>query len=249
MSDPTTAPVSRLGAAYESLYGTLAGTRPTLRPWHFQWLATIDIRRDLARALPACRGTFLDVGCGAKPYRPLTTAVDKYIGADITPAPDVDIVLVPGAPIPLADASVDAILCTQVLEHVADFDQVWGEMQRVLRPGGTLIVTVPFFYNEHGSPHDYRRFSVHGLRRIAGRDFEVLDLHPQGGIGSTGIMALLNWWDMTLGLTWWSRLLKGILLPLWLPACAMANLTGWCLDRVDHTGKFYHNVMLVARRR
>jgi SAM-dependent methyltransferase len=241
--------VSRLGAAYERVYGMLAGTRPGLLPWHFQWLATCDIRRDMAEVLPSCRGELLDIGCGAKPYRALAKNVDRYIGMDIEAGPDVDLVLVPGQPIPLPDASVDAILCTQVLEHVADFGQVWSEIHRVLRPGGRLIATVPFTYNEHGSPHDYRRFSVHGIRRVATDEYDVLDVRRQGGVGSTVVMLCLNWWDFTLGLTRPTRILKGLLLPLWLPLCLVANLAGWCLDRLDRTGMFYHNVMLVAIRR
>ena len=78
--------VSRLGAAYERVYGMLAGTRPGLLPWHFQWLATCDIRRDMAEVLPSCRGELLDIGCGAKPYRALAKNVDRYIGMGYVPA-------------------------------------------------------------------------------------------------------------------------------------------------------------------
>lgn len=243
------APQSALSLAYERVYGALAGVRPRLQPWHFQWLATHEIRRDLARLLPACRGRLLDIGCGAKPYRSLAPGVDAYVGADITPGPDVDIVLVPGEPWPVASGSVDVLLCTQVLEHVADFEQVWSEVCRVLRPGGRLIATVPFTYNEHGSPHDYRRFSTHGVRRLAARDYEVTEVRAQGGVGSTVVMLCLNWWDGTLNLTRAGRMLKGLLLPAWVVFAGCANLLGWCLDQVDRTGQFYHNVLLVAERR
>jgi SAM-dependent methyltransferase len=243
------APVSTLGAAYDRVYAALAGTRPHLRPWHFQWLATCDIRRDLSRLLPACRGRLLDMGCGAKPYRSLAPGVEAYVGADITAGPDVDIVLVPGTPWPVESGSIDVVLCTQVLEHVADLEQAWDEVCRVLRPGGRLIATVPFTYNEHGSPHDYRRFSTHGFRRLAARDFDVVEVRAQGGVGSTVIMLCLNWWDGMLSLTRPTRLLKGLLLPLWLVGATAANIVGWCLDRLDRTGQFYHNVLLVAVRR
>lgn len=249
MTQPGVAQASALGAAYERIYGALAGTRPSLRPWHFQWLATCDIRRDMAEVLPSCSGRLLDIGCGAKPYRVLATGVGDYVGADIAPGPEVDHVLVPGQPLPLQDASVDAVLCTQVLEHVRDFDQLWREVLRVLRPGGRLILTIPFMFNEHGSPHDYRRLSRHGLRAVAERDFDVVEVRVQGGVGSTAVMLALNWWEFTLGLTRPTRLLKGLLLPIWLPVCGIANLAGWGLDRIDRTGMFYHNVMLVAVRR
>lgn len=243
------AQASTLGALYDRVYDALAGRRPHLYPWHFQWLATCDIRRDLAQALPTCRGHLLDVGCGAKPYRALASGVTSYVGADIEAGPGVDLVLVPGEPWPVESASVDVILCTQVLEHVADLEQVWGELCRVLRPGGRLIATVPFTYNEHGTPHDYRRFSTHGFRRLAERDFVVDEVREQGGAGSTIVMLVLNWIDSTCNLTRAGRVVKGLLLPVWLVVAACANVLGWCLDRVDQTHQFYHNVWLVATRR
>ena len=45
--------------------------------------------------------------------------------------------------IPLQDASVDAVLCTQVLEHIADHEKAAAELSRVLRPGGSAVITVP----------------------------------------------------------------------------------------------------------
>jgi len=243
------AQASTLGALYDRVYDALAGRRPHLYPWHFQWLATCGIRRDLAQALPTCRGHLLDVGCGAKPYRALASGVTSYVGADIEAGPGVDLVLVPGEPWPVESASVDVILCTQVLEHVADLEQVWGELCRVLRPGGRLIATVPFTYNEHGTPHDYRRFSTHGFRRLAERDFVVDEVREQGGAGSTIVIQVLNWIDVTCNLTRAGRVVKGLLLPVWLVVSACANVLGWCLDRLDHTRQFYHNVWLVATRR
>ena len=133
--------VSRLGAAYERVYGMLAGTRPGLLPWHFQWLATCDIRRDMAEVLPSCRGELLDIGCGAKPYRALAKNVDRYIGMDIEAGPDVDLVLVPGQPIPLPDASQDVVTCIFLFHELPPEVRrgVTAEIARVLKPGGLFV--------------------------------------------------------------------------------------------------------------
>ncbi len=45
--------------------------------------------------------------------------------------------------LPFADASIDKIICSEVLEHIPDYPAVLDEIARVLKPGGLLAVTVP----------------------------------------------------------------------------------------------------------
>lgn len=68
------------------------------------------------------------------------------------------------ASIPLANESFDAIICTQVLEHVPSPQMVLAEFYRLLRPGGSLWITVPLYYEEHEIPFDYYRYTQYGLR-------------------------------------------------------------------------------------
>jgi len=63
-----------------------------------------------------------------------------------------------------ADDSFDVIICHQVLEHVPNADQAVREIHRVLKPGGRVIVTVPFYFPFHASPYDFRRWTIHGLK-------------------------------------------------------------------------------------
>jgi len=65
----------------------------------------------------------------------------------------------------LADNSYNGIVCLNVLEHVEDFKSVFKEIFRVLKPGGTLILTVPFVYYYHAAPDDYYRFTVSALKK------------------------------------------------------------------------------------
>jgi SAM-dependent methyltransferase len=69
-------------------------------------------------------------------------------------------------PFPLPDQSFDSVLCINVLEHVYHYQRVVSEIHRILKPGGTLYLSVPFFFNIHGSPHDYFRYTEQALRRI-----------------------------------------------------------------------------------
>jgi ubiquinone/menaquinone biosynthesis C-methylase UbiE len=71
--------------------------------------------------------------------------------------------------IPVEDERFDVVLCTQVLEHVPNPDVVLGELARVLKPGGTLWLTAPFFYAPHELPHDYYRYTEQGLRWLVER--------------------------------------------------------------------------------
>jgi hypothetical protein len=65
-----------------------------------------------------------------------------------------------------ADPIADVVTCEQVLEHVVDPAQAVRSMVAMLRPGGTLVVSVPFMLRVHPHPEDYWRFTAVGLRRL-----------------------------------------------------------------------------------
>ena len=240
--------MSALGSAYDKIYSTLCGRHPNVRPWHFQWLAGKDLYRDLKRVLPCMQGRVLDVGCGNKPYEGWLGKTTSVVGVDLFPGPRVDVQIVPGKPWPLGTGEFDVVLCTQVLEHVQDFQHVLAELDRTLKPEGNLVLTIPFAYNVHDA-HDYRRFSAQGVHQLFADRYEIVELKGQGGVGSTVGVLVLNWIDTTLNLSKVGRLLKGLGLPLWVLFSALVNLWGWTADCLDHTQSFYSNVILVARKR
>jgi len=84
--------------------------------------------------------------------------------------------------IPVPDASFDAVLCTEVLEHVSDPVVALKELERVLKPGGTLIITAPFVSTTHFAPYHYatgfnRYFYESHLQY---RGFEIVELVENG---------------------------------------------------------------------
>ncbi len=128
-------------------------------------------------------GTLLDVGCGNQVYRRHVRAT-RYIGMEIEPIYR-PAVVGDARSMPFKDESVDSVLCTEVLEHVPQPDEVFGEIRRVLRPAGLLLLTAPMEWNLHKTPHDYRRFTSFGLLDLAHRHgFEPLALERIGGVFS-----------------------------------------------------------------
>jgi SAM-dependent methyltransferase len=72
------------------------------------------------------------------------------------------------AHLPVETERYDLVYCTQTLEHIKNPGAVLKEFYRVLKPGGTLWLTAPLFYEEHEVPYDYFRFTQYGLRELIG---------------------------------------------------------------------------------
>jgi len=79
--------------------------------------------------------------------------------------------------LPLADNSIDAIICIAVLEHVEEPHQAVREMYRVLKPGGMAYIYVPFLYYYHplkGYYGDFFRYTIDGIKYLC-RNFSSFD--------------------------------------------------------------------------
>lgn len=143
------------------------------------------VRESAAKVPPGA--LLLDAGAGEGSYRELF-AHARYIGVDSAvgePAWNYGGLDAQGdlADLPFAAAAFDAILATQVLEHVEDPLAVARELHRVLAPGGRLFLTVPMAQAEHQAPHDYFRFTSYGIRSVLSRaGFSAVSVRPLGGM-------------------------------------------------------------------
>jgi SAM-dependent methyltransferase len=154
------------------------------------------------------RKNLLDLGCGVKPYKYIySTCVEKSVGIDVAHSPhaleSVDIIY-DGKNIPFPNREFDIVLCTEVMEHVPDPVHFLSEINRVLQPGGALIMTTPFIIPMHEQPYDFYRFTKHGIEHLLDSSgFEVKNITSFADI--LGVILILN---VNIFITFWSWIAK-----------------------------------------
>jgi SAM-dependent methyltransferase len=188
----------------------------------------------LARNRDCFKGDLLDNGCGNAPfaewYRPL---VDRVVKLDAAPIPSVDVVAFSDA-LPFADGSFDTILATEIFDHVTDAERAADDAYRVLRPGGHLVVTVPYMYPTHEAPYDFRRFTHFGLQSLLERHgFEVISVDAKGGpvlmLAHFALLAIAQFVDLVGKVLLRGRYatdLNVFRVPLWAPQEALVGSLG-----------------------
>jgi SAM-dependent methyltransferase len=145
----------------------------------------------MAKRLP--KGSdVLDVGAGRGDFKPIF-AGHSYIGLDIYPYPEIDLAVDLIQECPFKDDSFDLVVLANVIEHVYDYRALMTRGAKLLKPGGRILITVPFMLKLHQEPVDYHRYTRYALSQIAadlGLQVEVLEgyYNPLGlldeGIGN-----------------------------------------------------------------
>jgi SAM-dependent methyltransferase len=144
-------------------------------PFYFARKGLYEAIKNFSLAL---NGRLLDVGCGSQPYAKLFF-VKEYTGLEIdsseTRARGIADFYYDGTTFPFNDGQFDSVLCNQVFEHVFNPNLFMDEVSRVLKPGGKLLLSVPFVWDEHEQPNDYARYSSFALKFILERHgFELI---------------------------------------------------------------------------
>ena len=135
-------------------------------------LQICTIYRDVKKTIPAFEGKVLDIGCGQSPYRFLLNRnKTSYSGIDIADAASFDydnkdITPFNGRDIPFEDGIFDAFICTEVMEHVEDYERLTSEILRVCRKGAKGIITIPWSARYHYIPYDYFRYTPSTLKKM-----------------------------------------------------------------------------------
>ena len=180
-----------------------------------------ELKRLLAEAAAEVprNSLVLDAGAGEGQYRDLF-AHTRYIGVDLAVGDAAWnysglSALNTLERLSFPDGVFDVVVCTQVLEHVAEPERVLCELQRVLRPGGRLLLSAPQRWHEHQTPHDFFRYTSYGLEHLLDKaGLVVEEMTPLGGyfwfLGFQ--LRLFTYWAFSRNT--WSRRLGRLALPL-----------------------------------
>lgn len=133
------------------------------------------------------KGKLLDLGCGEVPlFKAYKNFITDSVCIDwentIHKNPYLDLEHNINEPLPFQDEEFDTIVLSDVLEHIYRPEQLWLEMNRVLKKNGKVLLNVPFYYWLHEIPHDYYRYTEYALKKFAeSSNFKIVLLKSSGG--------------------------------------------------------------------
>jgi SAM-dependent methyltransferase len=160
--------------------------------WSYEKISKMDLLRSNINILlnsyidRFANGILLEVGSGGSYLKErYNNLIGNWVTSDYDIRSKVDI-RCDGQSLPFAANLFDTIICIDVIEHVPDPQRMIAELYRVLKPGGVLILSTPFFFYLHESPNDFTRFSKYGLIKLLENNrMNIIDLKPTGGIIAT----------------------------------------------------------------
>lgn len=146
-----------------------------LNPFFFARKGLLGHLEDLSGSL---YGEILDIGCGIKPYRSLFKSTG-YFGLELDTEENREKkaadFFYDGHRFPFESHAFDAVVAFQVFEHVFNPQEFLLETWRILHPGGLLLMTLPFLWDEHEQPFDFARYSSFGIRSLLEQNgFEII---------------------------------------------------------------------------
>jgi len=203
-------------------------------------LQTLSAYRHLKEFLQNTNGQLLDVGCGASPYRFLINENSThYFGLDIADADEKfnynrkDIYSFDGGTIPFPENHFNFLICTEVLEHVENYQLLVDEIYRVLKSNGKALITIPWSARFHYIPYDYFRYTPTTLLKMFNH-FKDIEIIPRG-TDVTSIAAKLIVLFVRNILP--NNLLRYLFIPFWLIASPIV-IIGMILGHISLVTRF-----------
>lgn len=146
------------------------------------YLTILALESSLWHCAPFVKGVVLDIGCGSRPYeKTFFAGASKYIGTDYLSDRSRPDVISSALAVPFLNDAFDTVVSTEVLEHVPDPLLAMREMQRVLKPGGHLVLSTPMYWPRHEVPYDFFRYPYDGtLHLVKESGLELVKLYNRG---------------------------------------------------------------------
>ena len=167
---------------------------------HPLYIIRKNVYRGVVRYAPLMKGKMMDFGCGTKPYQSLFTQAAEYIGVDYAGEghshenEQID-VYYDGKTIPFPDNTFDSILASEVLEHVFNLEDILKELCRVLKPGGKILITIPFAWKENEIPVDFGRYTSFGFKNLLERNgFSIVHIDKSSNSVQTLTQQWVTYW-------------------------------------------------------
>ena len=190
----------------------------------------------LAKFSPLYTGTLYDLGAGESPYKDFFLQyATHYIAVDWSGsyhATKADIAADLNKPLPIDSSVADTVVSLSVMEHLCEPQMMLNEAFRILKPGGAMVLQVPWQWWIHEAPYDFFRYTPYGLNYLFEKaGFVDINIEPQSGYFTTVILKW-NYFSnrFVRGPNVLRCLVKVALIPMWYVGQKLAPL----LDKLDH---------------
>lgn len=210
------------------------------------------LRKGIMKYSGNLKGVMLDFGCGSKPYKSLFH-VTRYVGLDFEnpghshTQEQIDF-FYDGEKIPFEDKFFDSVFTSEVFEHVFNLPKIILEINRVMKPGGLILITCPFAISEHEVPVDFARYSSFGLRHLMiTSGFEIVAQEKLGNSFEVMTQLYLAYWEIHINPHLKKIPLLGTLFEAFLSATC--NLMAIALGKILPEGKeLYLNNLILCKK-
>jgi SAM-dependent methyltransferase len=116
----------------------------------------------------------LDVGCGFKSWQSFFNNKIEYIGVDLDKKMSTADFIGSAEKLPFKDNEFDALIYSEILEHIGDLPAALREMHRVAKNGTLVFISSPYIFPEHGLPYDFQRLTKYYYQKIFENDEIIL---------------------------------------------------------------------------
>lgn len=205
------------------------------KPWN--WLLYKISDNFLNKYASNYKGVLYDLGCGTRIYEEyFLQFVDTYIGVDWGASVHdlkADIAADLNKPLPIDANIADTVICLSVLEHLCEPQILLNEAYRILKPGGAIILQVPWQWWIHEAPYDFFRYTPYALKYMFEKaGFTQVEVEPTSGFFSMWFIKM-NYFSLRFikGPKVFRGIKKAIFLPFWYIGQKIAPMLDRKLDK------------------